>query len=194
MRVLPVALVSALLATAACGASTTFAPTNPSPRQLYPRTTESVQIFSSQPPSRPYVEIGIIQGSQGSSFFAAGDQTPEIISQMRVEAAEIGCDGLIINGNANRRSNDLDGRVHTTQGFWGSCIVFQDGATPPSQVPPTLTPSEARAEALTEKAREWARNGRCDAVRRLDDDVAHADRAYHDRVFVHDPTIAPCLY
>lgn len=46
---------------------------------------------------------------------------------------------------------------------------------------------------LTVQARDWARHGRCDVVRRLGAQVAALDPGYHATVFAADPVLAGCL-
>jgi hypothetical protein len=123
---LSAALPAALLALAACGTTTRFAPLNSSPHPLSPRPAATVQLLTTSLPSQPYVEIGIIQGTQESDLSL--DEMPQIIATMRVEAGRRGCDALVLNGpnNTSPAFGQLSASEHrgALQGFWGTCVVF----------------------------------------------------------------------
>lgn len=126
-----IALLALVLA-AACGTTTRFTPTNPSPHPMQPKPGEAVHVYTSGPPQVAYVEVGIIQSRQSSEF--STHEMPEVIQEMRAEAGRLGCDGVIINGanNVTQDSDwldDHDNDVHTLEGFWGACIVYGDYAT-----------------------------------------------------------------
>ncbi len=127
-------LLAVLLLTA-CGTTTRFAATNPSPRPLASRPAESVTVFATGLPDRPFVEVGLIQARQ-SSEFSVGEM-PEIIAEMRAEAGRRGCDGLVINGASDKTSSSTTVSRHgmmssseTLEGFWGACIVFDNDPPP----------------------------------------------------------------
>jgi hypothetical protein len=130
-------LPAALLALAACGTTTRFAPLNQPPHHLQPRAPESVQVFTTATPARPYIEVGLIQGTQESEY--SFDDMPEIIAAMRVKAGELGCDGLVLNGPSSKGTESSLGIVsgahheRTLEGFWGTCIAYtdRDPADPP---------------------------------------------------------------
>lgn len=121
--------LAAALALVGCGASTKFAPLNPAPRPLSERPAELVQVYTTALPSQAYVELGVIQGSQSSDLSDA--DMPEILAAMRKRAGKVGCDGLILNGVANRTVNptsasNFEGGTKSLEGYWGTCIVFVD--------------------------------------------------------------------
>lgn len=125
----------AVLLLTACGTTTRFAATNPSPRPLISRPAESVAVFATGLPNRPFVEVGLIQGRQSSEL--SGDEMPEIIAEMRAEAGRRGCDGLVINGASDSSSSSTTVSRHavtssstTLEGFWGACIVFDNDPPP----------------------------------------------------------------
>lgn len=119
---LPVALV----ALAACGTTTRFAPLNSSPHPLTPRPASMVQVLTTSLPAQPYIELGIIQGTQASELSL--HEMPQIVATMRKEAGRRGCDALVLNGPNN--TSPGVGQITTTdhprslQGFWGTCVVF----------------------------------------------------------------------
>ncbi|MEM9493155.1 MAG: hypothetical protein AAGC55_28660 [Myxococcota bacterium] len=123
-----VALIFALFAvtSTACGTTVQFTPTNPSPTAMQPRPPGEVHVYTSSRPEVPFVEVGIIQARQSRQFSL--DDLPEIINSMRIEAANIGCDGVIINGTDGKTvggSSTGDGTVSTLEGYWGSCIMYR---------------------------------------------------------------------
>ncbi len=119
----------ALLAVAACGTTTRFVATNPSPHPLATKQTLQVDVYTTAAPTTPYVEVGILQSRQSSELSL--DEMPDIIQKMRAEAAKIGCDGVIINGLSDKTVGSGYGDAHgssssttTLEGFWGACIVY----------------------------------------------------------------------
>ena len=118
-------LLACLAFAAACGTTTRFIATNPSPRPLQPRAPESVAVFTTGHPDVPYVEVGIIQGRQSSSV--SFDEMPGIIAAMRTDAARSGCDALIINGASDKVVGDRHS-TDTLEGFWGACVVYMQPA------------------------------------------------------------------
>jgi len=141
----------AMLLITACGTTTQFAATNHSPRPLTARPADSVVVFATGLPDRPFVEVGLIQARQSSEFSA--DEMPEIIAEMRAEAGRRGCDGLVINGASDSSSSSTTVSHHavtssskTLEGFWGACIVF-DNDPPP--IAAQSAPIAAAPEAAT---------------------------------------------
>jgi len=139
---MPRPALAALLAVAACGATTRFVATNPSPRPLAPRPAASVQVFTSGQPTIPYVEVGLLQGRQGGPIVTGADALPAIVSRMRADAAAIGCDALIVNADADRVEGPGRGPA-TVRGFWAACIVF----LAPERAAPGATAPGATADA-----------------------------------------------
>lgn len=130
-RLASLLLASSLAAVAACGTTTQFAPTNPSPRPMAPRHPDTVQVFTTGNPEVPYVEVGIIQSRQSSRLSL--HEMPEMIRELRKEAAKIGCDGVILNGANNTTEGhviDGDGSAGTLEGFWGACIMWVHAGGP----------------------------------------------------------------
>ena len=123
-RLLALALLVALTA---CGTTTRFTATNPSPHPLVAKPADQVHVYTTGAPQIAYVEVGIIQARQSSEY--SMDDMPEIIREMRAEAGRIGCDGVIINGVSDKTetTSNFDGsnpNTHTLEGFWGACIVY----------------------------------------------------------------------
>ena len=120
------ALISLLLT--GCGTTMMITKLNNSPRPLEQRTPESVYIFMTGKPEKPYIEISLITSQQASEF--SNDNTPQIIQKMRLEAAKQGCDALIISGPNDATVGSTNSRgtgsVTTLTGFHGACIVYKD--------------------------------------------------------------------
>jgi hypothetical protein len=166
------------LASAACGTSIQFAPTNSPPGPMNPRPAETVQVFTSGIPKRPFVEVGVLQARQQSEWSLDG--MTAIIPKLRKKAGKIGCDAVVITGSASSvvgHSADGTGHVATLEGYRAACIVFTGEAAPvatttsdddtaeaaaPKPSPPsgaggfafTMTPGEAR-RACQEAGHEW---------------------------------------
>jgi hypothetical protein len=112
---------------AACGTTTSFTPTNTPPRPMSARAPETVEVFTSGQPDRPYVEVGMLEAQQSSEF--SSDNMSEIVSALRTEAAKKGCDGLIVTGSNDAVTGNVtdgDGYTTTLKGYRGACIMFKD--------------------------------------------------------------------
>lgn len=113
-----------------CGAVLKVTKLNSPPKQVSSRTTESVEVFTSSRPDVPYTEVSLISSKQASEF--SNDDAPEIIQKMRSEAANQGCDALIItmsndsvSGATGGSSGGVYGEVNTIKGFHGTCVVYK---------------------------------------------------------------------
>src|SRR5262245_59658682 len=92
--------VLALLAATGCGTSITATALNQSPKPLAPRSPESVEIFASAPPGRPYVDVAYLEAEQQSDMSVDG--IGAFITKLRRRAAEMGCDGVVLGSPTNR--------------------------------------------------------------------------------------------
>ncbi|MCA9676003.1 MAG: hypothetical protein H6709_21305 [Kofleriaceae bacterium] len=135
---------AALTLLGACGTTTRFVATNPSPHPLVAKPASAVHVYTTGVPEVPYVEVGILQSRQSSSL--STHDMPEIIASMRAEAGKLGCDGVIINGAADKtegsssvvddgNSTTYSSSQQTLEGFWGACIVYLDGDATPAVAP-----------------------------------------------------------
>lgn len=137
--------VAAVLA--ACGTTTQFTQTNPSPVPMRPRDPSTVQVFTASKPQRPFVEVGIIEAQQSSRL--STDGMGAIIAALRKEAARRGCDGVIIVSNDNSvvgSSGEEGGSTGTLKGYRGACIMYrqQSAARPAAAGPPAAGPPGAQ--------------------------------------------------
>jgi hypothetical protein len=128
----------AFIVLAACGTTTRFTPTNPSPRPMQERDPGSVHVYTTGHPEIPYIEVGVIQSRQSSEL--SSHEMPEIIQEMRKKAARIGCDGVIINGANNtvvgHQNVDGSGSTSTLEGYWGACIMYEQPRERSAEVAP----------------------------------------------------------
>ena len=75
-----------LLGCAACSAQ--FAPTNPYPNAPTPHPPSNIEVFSSGPPTREHVDVGVIH--------VWGMGWDDYLHQLRDEASRRGCDAVVI--------------------------------------------------------------------------------------------------
>ena len=113
-----------------CGTTIQYTATNTSPRPLTERDPASVHVFTTGGPARPYAEVGLIQGQED---MPGSSDMPELLAEMRAEAARRGCDGLVITSRADEASGFVTGNKYGTQGYsgtreglMGACIVYAD--------------------------------------------------------------------
>jgi hypothetical protein len=138
MRILiPLSILLASCAIGAGGPRAAFVPTNPTPGPLSAKWPNQVTIAST-PPNRPFYEIGFIDGWQGSAF----DDEAAVLAQMRVAAAQRGCDVLLVTGPNNDVSGYAHGSTSTTFGYHAACIVLGEPSPPPPPVAPLPQPEK----------------------------------------------------
>lgn len=126
-----------------CGTALNYIPTTDPPRPLYVKSADKVDIFMTKAPSRPFIEIGMIESQQQS---ASLDDERQVVAKMRHFAGERGCDALVIfSGNdATVTSGGKDYTTSTTlKGYRGSCLVYT-GAEPNAAA---AAPAAASTEA-----------------------------------------------
>ena len=98
---------------------------NQPPHPLFKRTPESVEVFTAGAPTRPRVDVAVLR-------FGGGFPTTTPTVAMRQEAANMGCDGLVL--------------AHLDTGLAGTCIVYTDTAPAPpvaAPAPPATAPAPA---------------------------------------------------
>jgi len=128
-------LIATVVMLTACGTTTQWVPTNPSPRPLTPRPPSTVEVWTTAVPNRPYTEVGLITARQSSDLSVDG--MPEIINELRAEAARIGCDAVMLQGKDDKvvgGGSTFRGTgsssTSTLEGYWGACIVYLDTPAP----------------------------------------------------------------
>ncbi len=72
-----------------------------------PISPDSVQVYT-QPPNVPYEEIARIEtSSQGAFAFGAQAKTDAVIHRLRVEAAKLGANGVVLEGMGDQPSGSV---------------------------------------------------------------------------------------
>jgi len=113
---------------AGCGTYTSFTPINSPPHELTSRPSCQIEVFSSGPPSRPYVDVAVIEVEQTHSFNEQGAAL--MIRRIRAQAGAIGCDAVVLGGITDHNGAQpgtglylLDpGSTKQT----ATCIVYKD--------------------------------------------------------------------
>ena len=79
-----------------CMAPTYIQPTpiNPPPHPLTRRPADSVEVFASTRPERPFVDVAYLQATLRTS-----DGFGSIVADFRAKAGAMGCDAIIFNGH-----------------------------------------------------------------------------------------------
>lgn len=124
--------VLALLALAACGTAASVIRTNAPPRPLAPRSSESVEVITTGRPSRPSVEVAIIEVQQQSIY--STDDTAAVFQALRNQAAQTGCDALFLIGSNDAVQGGYNNATGTAKGYRGACLVWTDA---PAAAPAT---------------------------------------------------------
>jgi hypothetical protein len=117
--------------------SAAYTPLNVPPRPVQARTPDEVQVFSSAPPERPHVDVGLITVQEGD-----GDETPAaLIGLLRQVAAERGCDAVVVAPPGSKTAEAFFG-MRSYQVFSGTCLVY--GIAPPRNVAPAPPANQRR--------------------------------------------------
>jgi hypothetical protein len=90
----------ALVLVTGCGTTVSATMLNESPKPLFARPPASVEMFVSAPPSRPYVDVALLEAEQQSDMSIDG--TDAFIHKLRDHAATLGCDGVVLGHETNR--------------------------------------------------------------------------------------------
>jgi hypothetical protein len=80
-------MIAVLMLAAACGPKITMTKTNPAPHPMRARPADTVELFTTRAPERPYVEVAVFAASKG--------QAEDHIDALRENAASYGCDALV---------------------------------------------------------------------------------------------------
>lgn len=138
-----------------CGTSISFTETNTPPSGMAPKAASDVQVFSTAPPDRPYMEVGLLKAQQQSSYSLDGDSA--ILNKLRQAAAERGCDAIMITGesdavvgSSSTHKGSGSGSVTTLDGVAATCLVWTgapaaEAPAAPGAAAPTCVPGESRA-------------------------------------------------
>ena len=160
-------LLSAVLVVslfAGCGTYVGFTPINDPPHALGPRPARSVEVLSSGAPTRPHVDVAVVEVEQTHGLNEQG--TGLMIRRLRQQAAAIGCDAIVLGGVTDHQGAEpgsgwalLDPGSTKRQ---ATCVVYDD--PPPvrpfqrRRPPIAATPSEGDDDAAppaAPQARDW---------------------------------------
>jgi|GEM_PF-3927142 len=119
MRLFSITL--ALLVGSGCGTSHRFVHVAAPPHQLLTRSPSQVTVFTSDKPTLPYREIGIIESQQESRY--SEDNAAAVLDKMRAYAGLRGCDALVIVASHDA-SGVSAGNGKTALGYRGTCLVY----------------------------------------------------------------------
>jgi hypothetical protein len=139
-----VLLVATLVA--GCGTSLHATMINPAPHAMQPRPPQTVEMFSSGPPHRPYVDVAYLEAEQESSYSVDG--TSDFIAQLRERAARMGCDGVVLGGvtNAPDAVASITADINASRkGITATCVMYLPEAVAQSPAPaaPAAAPPPA---------------------------------------------------
>lgn len=129
---------------AGCGISTSATFLRAPPRAMVARSPDSVEVFGAGRPTRPHVDLALIEAEQESSN-TPGD-TPELIAKLRQKAGELGCDALVLTDTFARvdtLNTVVTGHTYDRKVMSSTCIVYTDGAGIPQNAPVSKTPPAA---------------------------------------------------
>lgn len=124
---------------AGCGTTISATQINPAPHAIRSRDPATVEVFTSGPPHDVrYVDVAFFEAEQESAYSV--DDTKDFIAQLRVRAASLGCDGLVIGGVTNAASVTVDSLTpKNKKGLTATCIMYVDAA--PTLAASTVPPS-----------------------------------------------------
>jgi hypothetical protein len=85
------------------------------------RPLASVEVFQTQRPTRPYRELGVV------TYRAGTDETLlDAIAKIKVKAAEVGADAVIMLGTTGSASMMIAGNIATLHDFSAMAIAYTD--------------------------------------------------------------------
>lgn len=134
------ALLGIAICAAGCvGATVETTHLNEAPHPLVPRSTQSVEIYSSAPPTRPHVDVALLRADQGN--YEA--DTARMVQALAERAGQLGCDALFISGASERPGAPGNAYLFDpgSRALLGTCIVYR--AQPP-EVALAAPPSDSK--------------------------------------------------
>ena len=129
-------LALALCLSGCAETAVTYTPLNGPRPEIKARQPDQLQVFSSAPPERPHMDIGLISVQEGD-----GDETPaSLIEILRRTGAERGCDALVLAPpGTTTRPTGLSYANRSYQVYSATCIVYRSAQ--PGDVGATFEPS-----------------------------------------------------
>src|SRR5205823_3133780 len=68
-----------------------YTPINHRPHPMPFRAPESVEVLTTVAPSRPHIDVGLLEIEQGVQ-----EDTPQMVARLRERAAATGCDAIVV--------------------------------------------------------------------------------------------------
>lgn len=106
MRPLFAAIVLLVIAAAGCGTVVSATPLNSPPHRMRRLPPSSVEIFASAPPSRPHVDVALLQVNQTTGLNAQG--VDRMMAKLREKAGAMGCDAVFVGALTERDGSDYE--------------------------------------------------------------------------------------
>jgi hypothetical protein len=88
------------------------------------RPASSVEVFASEPPTRPHVDVRIIEAARSD----IDPDNPGIVDQLRAEAGREGCDAIYLKST-------FPGTPRSPERASATCVVYTNDATVAARVP-----------------------------------------------------------
>jgi hypothetical protein len=112
-----------------CGTRINDLPLNSPDRAMVARDPQSVEVFSTRKPTRPYVEVSMLEAQQASAY--STDAPGDVMLKLRDYAAQKGCDAIIMGGandstvgSGSVSNGNGSSYVTTLKGYRATCIVY----------------------------------------------------------------------
>lgn len=101
--------------------TTEYTQVNAPAQPMVARAPETVFVFSSAGPSRPFRDIGLVEVDRGSTIH----DTADMVRALRARAAAQGCDAVVIKSVASHTYRVGD-TVASSKTMTASCVVYTD--------------------------------------------------------------------
>jgi len=126
------ALIAIACLVTGCGTLVTYTPLQGNATAAPPRPAESVDVFLSQPPNRPYRDVGLLEAKPSTDLEFIG--TDEMIAELRKQAGSYGCDAIFVK-NIAAEAGSLSFGVKDVKTITATCICYTRTETAMSQPP-----------------------------------------------------------
>ncbi|HEY5447578.1 MAG TPA: hypothetical protein VIQ54_02470 [Polyangia bacterium] len=127
------ALITIATLVSGCGTVVTYTPLLGNAYTVSSRPPESVDIYLSEPPTRPHQDVGLLEAEQESEMSVDG--TKEMLAEVRRQAARHGCDAIFIKRVGSDAKSFLDSNW-AVKAITATCIRYT--------APVTALPQAAR--------------------------------------------------
>lgn len=116
--------ISLIVCVSGCGVSSSYTPMSEpvtQPTAARPlKGASAIDVYESSKIPREYYEVGIIEVS------ARQTTLNNVLFEMKREAAEAGCDAVIVDDLAQKAT--ANGKAVQTGSYLGTCVAYQPGA------------------------------------------------------------------